>query len=90
MVRQAATGAGAAFVQSFEVCVAQIERNPELWPRAHGETRRGRLRRFPYVLYCELHGDDILIAAWHGRRDPHALARALVAAAVLHRNSAPT
>jgi len=36
-----------------------------------GETRRGRLRRFPYVVYYELAGDDILVlAVWHGRRDP--------------------
>jgi plasmid stabilization system protein ParE len=64
-------GLGAAFVESLEVCVAQIERSPELWPRVDGETRRGRLRRFPYVLYYELHRDDILIlAVWHGRRDP--------------------
>jgi plasmid stabilization system protein ParE len=64
-------GLGAAFIQSLEVCVAQIERTPEIWPRVDGDTRRGRLRRFPYVLYYELHGDDILIlAVWHSRRDP--------------------
>ncbi|MFQ5472256.1 MAG: type II toxin-antitoxin system RelE/ParE family toxin [Dehalococcoidia bacterium] len=64
-------GLGAAFVQSLEVCIAQIERTPEIWPRVDEETRRGRLRRFPYVVYYELDGDDILVlAVWHGRRDP--------------------
>jgi len=64
-------GLGAAFLQSLEVCVAQIERTPEIWPHVDGGTRRGRLRRFPYVVYYELHGDDILVlAVWHGRRDP--------------------
>ena len=64
-------GLGAAFVQSLEVFIAQIERNPEIWPCVDGETRRGQLRRFPYVVYYELHEDDILVlAVWHGRRDP--------------------
>ena len=58
---------GGAFIESLEVCVAQIERNPELWRRVDGETRRGRLRRFPYVVYYE----------FAGRRDsdPRRLAR---------------
>lgn len=61
------------FIQSLEVCVAQIERTPEIWPRVDEETRRGRLRRFPYVVYYELHGDDVVVlAVWHGHRDPEA------------------
>lgn len=65
-------GLGAAFLRSIEACIALIERTPELWPRVDGDTRRARLRRFPYVVYYELVGDDILVlAVWHGRRDPH-------------------
>lgn len=64
-------GLGAAFLRSLEVCIAQIERTPEIWPCVDGGTRRGRLRRFPYVVYYEVQGDDILVlAVWHGRRDP--------------------
>lgn len=64
-------GLGAEFVQSLEVCIAQIERNPEIWPCVDGDTRRGQLRRFPYVVYYEVHEDEILVlAVWHGRRDP--------------------
>jgi plasmid stabilization system protein ParE len=65
------SGLGAAFVQRLEACIAQIERNPEIGLRVDGETRRAQLRRFPYVVYYELLEDDILVlAVWHGRRDP--------------------
>lgn len=64
---------GAAFVQRLEACVAQIERNPEIGALVDGATRRAHLRRFPYVIYYELLEDDILVlAVWHGRRDPEA------------------
>ncbi|MFP6656309.1 MAG: type II toxin-antitoxin system RelE/ParE family toxin [Myxococcota bacterium] len=64
-------GLGAAFVQRLEACIAQIERNPEIGPVGDEDTRRVQLRRFPYVVYYELYEDDILVlAVWHGRRDP--------------------
>jgi hypothetical protein len=30
-------GLGAAFIQSLELCVAQIQRTPEIWPSVDGE-----------------------------------------------------
>ncbi len=64
-------GLGAEFTRSLEVCMAQIERTPEMYRRVDHGTRRGHLRRFPYVVYYEIEGDDVLIlAVWHNRRDP--------------------
>jgi len=41
-----------------------------IFHRAARDDVRG-IRRSPYVVYYELHDDDIVIlAVWHGRRDP--------------------
>jgi len=64
-------GLGAEFLRSPEVCIAQIERTPELYPVVDEETRRGRLRRFPYVVYYEVRDDEVLVlAVWHHRKNP--------------------
>ena len=66
-------GLGTSFVQRLEACIAQIERNPEIGPAVDGDTRRAQLRRFPYVVYYDVIDDDVLVlAVWHGRRDPEA------------------
>ncbi len=51
--------------------MAQVAENPEAYPILHRNTRRIRLRRFPYGLFYRLYPDMIVIVAcMHARRDP--------------------
>ncbi len=50
--------------------MARICEQPFAFQRAHDETRRGVLARFPYAVYFRLAGDDVVVLAVHGRQDP--------------------
>lgn len=63
----------AAFVDSFEATIARIEAMPELYAVALKNIRRGKLRRFPYLIYYRVLSDRIeVIGVLHGSRDPSA------------------
>lgn len=63
-------GLGREFGQAVDDIVARIGENPLAFPRAHGETRRATLRRFPYAIYFRILDDDIVVLAVHGRQHP--------------------
>jgi len=63
-------GLGAEFGQAVDALVARILESPLAFQRAHKETRRAVLTRFPYALYYRIAGDDIVVQAVHGRQHP--------------------
>ena len=60
-----------AFLDSFDSTIARIEAMPELYAVALMNVRRGKLRRFPYLVYYRVFSDRIeVIGLLHGSRDP--------------------
>jgi len=64
-------GLGADFIAQIELCVRRIAEQPARYPIVHGGIRRIVAARFPYSVY--FHAEDrrlIVLAVFHGRRDP--------------------
>ena len=60
-----------AFADSFEAMITRIETMPELYVVTLENIRRGKLRRFPYLVYYRVLADRIeVMAVLHGSRDP--------------------
>jgi len=60
-----------AFLDSFDATIARIEAMPEVYATVLKSTRRGKLRRFPYLVYYRVFQDRIeVIGVLHGSRDP--------------------
>jgi toxin ParE1/3/4 len=67
-------GLGGEFVRALEAAVASASRSPDAFPAVSGELRRVLLRRFPYSLVYQLHGDTLVVlACFHHRRSPRTL-----------------
>jgi plasmid stabilization system protein ParE len=65
------TGLGEEFLRVFYACAGEIQRNPKLYIKVHGEFRRRLLRRFPYSIYFRIEDDTIIIfGVFHCARDP--------------------
>ncbi len=63
-------GLGREFGHALDALVGRIAANPFLFQRAHSETRRAVLSRFPYAIYFRPTQDEIVVLAIHGRQDP--------------------
>lgn len=65
-------GLGARFVQHLDQALAQIARNPLLFPLVENEVRRVLIKHFPYtILFRVLDGDIVrILVIRHHRRDP--------------------
>ena len=64
-------GFGDVFNDALKEFVERIRATPETYAPALKNVRRGKLRRFPYVVYYRILDDRIeVIAVLHGRRDP--------------------
>lgn len=64
-------GLGDAFGEAVEQFLRRIEVMPEICAIALKGVRRGKLRRFPYLVYYRILEDRIeVIAVLHGGRDP--------------------
>lgn len=63
-------GLGDRFVEQCDHLFDRIRQMPELYELVHrSQVRRAKLRRFPYVVYYRLRGDDIeILAIIHGHR----------------------
>lgn len=60
---------GASFVEEVHVAFGRIEAGPLRYAIAHGSLRRAFVRRFPFSIYFDLDGSDIVIfAVLHQRR----------------------
>ena len=56
--------------QAIAEAVERIVQDPALFPLVHGKVRRLVVRQFPYAVYFQEVGDEILVLAVHGRQDP--------------------
>jgi plasmid stabilization system protein ParE len=71
-------GLGADFMRSVEATVAAIQRAPTQYQIVKGQARRAVLRRFPYSLvYKASEHEIIVLACFHGKRDPRRLVERL-------------
>jgi plasmid stabilization system protein ParE len=71
---QRAQGLGSEFLRAVEAVIAVIEQYPKQNPIVLGLARRAVLRRFPYsVIYIESESEILVLACFHGRRDPRRL-----------------
>jgi len=69
-----ALGLGEEFKRMFYSCVAEIARNPFLYPKVDGEFRRCLLRRFPYVIYFIVEEIGVVVCGFfHCARDPEGI-----------------
>ena len=65
------SGLGYEFLRAVRATLAQIEREPELYPFAVEDIRKAPLHRFPYVAYYVVLPQGIsVLAVVHGRRHP--------------------
>ena len=63
-------GLGKTFAEAIVEAVERIVQDPDLFPLVHGKVRRLVMRQFPYAVYFQEVGDEILVLAVHGRQDP--------------------
>jgi toxin ParE1/3/4 len=64
-------GLGDDFVEAFNELCQRICADPQLFAVAERNVRRGKLRRFPYVVYYRVVDQAIeILAVLHGSRDP--------------------
>ena len=64
-------GLGNAFADSLEEIVDRIRSMPRMYPEVLPGVRRGKLRRFPYLVYYRVLADRFeILAVLHGSRDP--------------------
>ncbi|MGB3633164.1 MAG: type II toxin-antitoxin system RelE/ParE family toxin [Rubrobacteraceae bacterium] len=67
-------GLAVEFLRVLDACIESIRRNPLLYPVVSGKMRRAVLRRFPYsVIYVVRDDEIVVIACFHGQRDPKRL-----------------
>jgi plasmid stabilization system protein ParE len=64
-------GLGDAFLEALRGAMLQVLEHPKAFPVLHRDTRRVRVRRFPYGVFYRVYPDTIVVVAcMHGRRDP--------------------
>ena len=69
--RRRGQGLGDEFLRSVEAALATIRRVPQAYPVVHRQARRALLRRFPYALFYQHTGGEIVvIGCFHAARDP--------------------
>ncbi len=63
-------GLGDIFVSAFDNFIARVEAMPEIYAVVLKGVRRGKLRRFPYVVYYRVMPGHIeVLAVLHGGRN---------------------
>ena len=64
-------GLGDRFLEAVRDQVTRIQASPALYGLVHPDVRAAPIRRFPYVVYYRVEGDNIVVlAVQHGRRSP--------------------
>jgi plasmid stabilization system protein ParE len=62
---------GKAFLAEMDAAVARIAEAPLQYPVVYRETRRARVRRFPYAVFYRVESDHVLVlAVLHMKRNP--------------------
>lgn len=60
------------FEREIERGIRLIYPNPLRWPQFDAERRRLVVRKFPYSIIYELHGEEVVVlAVAHGKRKPY-------------------
>ena len=64
-------GLGEEFIHEIEQAVTQAAAASQRFPVVFGDIRRTVARRFPFCVYFRVRGDALIVlAVFHGRRDP--------------------
>ncbi len=64
-------GLGAEFALNLEAATQRAARNPERFPKVHGQVRRAFLKRFPYALFFLAELDRmVVLSCLHTRQEP--------------------
>lgn len=67
-------GLGDEFRAAIDLQLARVLERPHLYPVIYRDVRRAIVRRFPYLLYFGLSGDDVVVlACLHSSRKPAGL-----------------
>jgi plasmid stabilization system protein ParE len=73
-----APGLGEEFLRVFYASAEELARDPQVYPKVHGDFRRRLLRRFPYAIYFRIQGEYVVVfGLFHCARDPRRLRRDL-------------
>ena len=68
---QRGLGLGEEFLVCVDACVQRILRLPESFPVVHESYRRGLVRRFPYAVFYEYDGKQVIIySVFHCSQNP--------------------
>jgi plasmid stabilization system protein ParE len=68
---KARSGLGDEFIFEIEQSLIRAAASPERYAITFGDVRRAVTRRFPYAIYFRVRANRlIVIAVFHGRRDP--------------------
>jgi plasmid stabilization system protein ParE len=60
-----------AFVAIVDAKLQLLSINPKIHQKVFGEVRRAVLKKFKYVIYYYVEGNDlVVISVFHGNRDP--------------------
>ena len=60
------------FEREIERGIRLIFENPLRWPEFDSERRRLVVRKFPYSIIYEMHGEEVVVlAVAHGKRKPY-------------------
>lgn len=64
-------GLGDEFLDAVDKTLDSVSEAPRSYRVVHRDTRRVLIRRFPYMIFYRIVGEDILIlGCFHGKRDP--------------------
>jgi toxin ParE1/3/4 len=65
------SGLGQEFIFEIEQSLVSVAAAPHRYPIIFGDVRRTVARRFPYSVYFRVRADAVVVlAVFHGRRDP--------------------
>jgi plasmid stabilization system protein ParE len=71
-------GLGEEFLQEIDDVVLRAAAHPERYPIVTGDVRKAVARRFPYSVFFRTRDDALVVlAVFHGRRDPEIWRRRL-------------
>ena len=66
------TALASDFEREIDRGIRLVFRNPLRWPKFDDQRRRLVVRKFPFSIIYELHGNDVVIlAVGHGKRRPN-------------------
>jgi plasmid stabilization system protein ParE len=64
-------GLGEEFIREIDDAVVRAASAPQRYPVVFGDIRRAVARRFPFTVYFRVRADALVVlAVFHGRRDP--------------------